>query len=283
MTKLRAVKLPPSDPHSAMRRPARKMPPRYGERKRLTEQQLKNPLLRSAFERLSNAEKYRGKYLRRLDTVNGDRRTRSEKFKALERVAEPILVRLDIATSVLGYFEVDEAQFVLNVQRHIADEGDISAPSLCRLFKTMDQAGYVYRRIERIRLEEKDENGLHLVRTRVLVRFTRLFWQDLGLLYVFERVQKSAKKKREAELRVVGQRRLDDMERYSKELHRREVSRQRWQAKEARESGSHQQASLPTLRPETGPPKPSPAINHAADDALGALNRLMGSVVRKNQ
>lgn len=272
-TKLRAVKLAPSDPHSAMRRPARKMPPRYAERKRLTEQQLKNPLLRSGLERLSNAEKYRGKYLRRMDTVNGDRRTRSEIFKALQCIAEPVLVRLDISTSVLGYFDVDEGQFVLNVQRHIADEGEISAQVLCRLFKKMDQAGYVYRRIERIRLDEKDENGLHLVRTRVLVRFTRLFWQDLGLLYVFDRAQKSAKKKREAELRVVGQRRLDDMERYSKELHRREVSRQRWQAKETLDSGQ----TLPKLlaqAPEAGPPKLDP---------LDALSRLMGSVVRKTQ
>lgn len=60
--------------------------------------------------------------------------------------------------------------------------------------KTLDDAGYVYRRIERIRLEEKDDNGLHLVRTRVLIRFTKLFWKDLGLAYVHERVQKSAKK-----------------------------------------------------------------------------------------
>ncbi|MBI6741362.1 hypothetical protein [Pseudomonas syringae] len=35
---------------------------------------------------------------------------------------------------------------------------------------------------------------LHLVRTRVLIRFTKLFWKDLGLAYVHERVQKSAKK-----------------------------------------------------------------------------------------
>lgn len=248
---LRAVKLAPSDPHSAMRRPARKMPPRYAERRYLTAQQLKNPLIRSALERLSNAEKYRGKYLRRMDTVNGDRRTRSEVFIATQRVCEQVLVRLDIPTSVLGYFDVDEAQFVLNVQRHIADDSDISAAVLCRLFKTWEKVGYVYRRIERIRLEEKDESGLHLVRTRVLVRFTRLFWQDLGLLSVFDRVQKSAKKKREAELRVVGQRRLDDMERYSKELHRREVSRKRWQAKEARESGQ-QEPKTATLVPDTG-------------------------------
>lgn len=49
-------------------------------------------------------------------------------------------MRLDIPTSVLGYFDfdVDEAQFVLNVQRHIADDSDISAAVLCRLFKTWE-------------------------------------------------------------------------------------------------------------------------------------------------
>lgn len=276
---LRAVKLSPSDPHSAMRQPARAMPARYSERRYLTPQQMKNPLIRSAYERLSNAEKYRGKYLRRMDTVNGDRRTRSEKFTAVQRVAEQLLVRLDLATSVLGYLEVETGQYVLNTQRNIADDSDISAPILCRLLKTWDLAGYVYRRIERVRLDEKDENGLHLVRTRVLVRFTRLFWQDLGLMHVFDRVHKSAKKKRDAELRVIGQRRLDDMERYSKEMHRREVSRQRWQAKETRESGQPEPKTASVV-PETG----SPRVRPVATDPVGdALSRLMGSVVRKNQ
>lgn len=277
MTKLRVVKLPPSDPHSAVRRPARSMPARYSERRHLTNQQLKNPLIRSAFERLSNAHKYRGKYLRRLDTLNGDRRTRSEKFTAIERIAEQVLLRLDLATSVLGYLEVETGQYVLNIQRNIADDSDISAPVLCRLFKTLDEAGYVYRRIERIRLEEKDENGLHLVRTRVLIRFTRLFWQDLGLLYVFERVQHSAKKKREAELRVIGQRRQDDMDRYSKELLRREVSRKRWLAKEAREAGQQTELLTPAI---TSPPTTKP---DTGDNPMASLNKLMSSVLRKQQ
>lgn len=276
-SKLRVVKLPPSDPHSALRRPvpAKTMPARYAQPKRLTPQQLKNPLIRSAFDRLSNAEKYRGKYLRRLDTVNGDRRTRSEKYQAVQAVAEPLLVRLDIPTSVLGYLDVDDGRFVLNVQCHIAHEGGISAPALSRLFKTLEEAGYVYRRIERVRLEEKDDNGLHLVRTRVLVRFTRLFWQDLGLLYVFDRVQNSARKKREVQLRLIGQRRLDDMERHSKELLRREISRQRWQAKEAREAGDSPDVLV--AKPDSGPP----AMPQRAGDPMGALNRLMESVARK--
>ncbi|MNC62835.1 hypothetical protein D3C75_1129020 [compost metagenome] len=87
---------------------------------------------------------------------------------------------------------------------------------------------------------------MHLVRTRVLVRFTKLFWADLGLRYVYERVQNAAKKRRDVELREIGQRRLADMERHSLELQRRELSRQRWQAKERR--NSLKPASRSTLR-----------------------------------
>lgn len=85
-----------------------------------------------------------------------------------------------------------------------------------------------------VHLDEVDDNGLHLVRPRVLVRFTKLFWADLGLRYVYERVQNAAKKRRDVELREIGQRRLADMERHSLELQRRKLSQQRWQAKERR-------------------------------------------------
>ncbi|MBW4960021.1 hypothetical protein, partial [Klebsiella pneumoniae] len=80
------------------------MPPVYAAPRHLSEQQLKNPLIRSAYERLSNiATTYRGRYLRRLDRVNGDRRTRVEVFMAFQKAAEQILVRYDLATGVLGY------------------------------------------------------------------------------------------------------------------------------------------------------------------------------------
>lgn len=233
MAKLKVVRLDPSNPHSALRRPARPMPPSYAAPRHLSEQQLKNPLIRSAYERLSNIATYRGRYLRRLDRVNGDRRSRIEKFVAIEKAAEQILVRLDLATGVLGFLDEENGRYVLNTQRRIAEDSPISAAVLCRLFQTLDAAGYVYRRIERVRLDEKDDNGMHLVRTRVLVRFTKLFWKDLGLLHVFERVQNSARKRRQVQLAVISQRRLDDIARYSQEQHRRQVSRARWQAKES--------------------------------------------------
>ena len=271
---LRAVRLAPSDPHSALRRPARVMPARRAEPLRLTPDQLKNPLVRTAKERLGNIERYRGQYLRRVDTVNGDRRTRVEVFRAIERSTEQMLVRLDLATGVLGYFDMEEGQFVLNTQRGIAEDAGISAPILCRMFKTLDTAGYVYRRTERIRLDEKDENGLHLVRTRVLVRFTKLFWNDLGLRYVYERVQKAAKKRREAQLRDWGQRRSADIERRSLDQLRREVSRTRWQAK----TGANVEADLRPHKGRVPKAEPSRTSGASAEAVSNALDRLLSKV-----
>ncbi|MBW4652470.1 MAG: hypothetical protein KME20_05420 [Kaiparowitsia implicata GSE-PSE-MK54-09C] len=278
-TKLRAVRLDPADPHSALRRAARKLPLQRVAPRHLTEQQLKNPLIRAAHTRLGNIVTLRGKYLRRLDTVHGDRRSRLEKFQAIERVAEQLLVRLDLATGVLGYIDSENGRFVLNTQCNIAADSGISAPAFSRLLATLDDAGYVYRRIERVRLEETDENGLHLVRTRVLVRFTKQFWADLGLRYIYERVQKGAKKRRDAELREIGQRRLAEMERHSLVLHRREVARQRWQAKEARKEagGDAQSPARPSMRqPENGPKR---TTGHAVQCAMDRLlaNKPAGS------
>lgn len=274
VTKLRAVKLPPSNPHSALYRAARQMPARRSAPRSLTEKQLKNPLIRSAHERLSNLVSLRGKYLRRLDTVNGDRRTRLEKFVAIERVAEQLLLRLDLATGVLGYIDAANGRFVLNTQRGIAEDSGISEAVLSRLFATMDSAGYVYRRIERVRLDEVDDNGLHLVRTRVLVRFTKLFWADLGLRYVYERVQNAAKKRRDVELREIGQRRLADMERHSLELQRRELSRQRWQAKERRNAPGANVEPKAARNADPAVPAPKSAT---ANDVMAALSKLLAN------
>lgn len=248
------------------------MPERRAAPRHLTEQQLKNPLIRSAHQRLSNIVSLRGKYLRRLDTVNGDRRTRLEKFVSIERVAEQLLVRLDLATGVLGYIDAANGRFVLNTQRGIAEDSGISETVLSRLLSTFDSAGYIYRRIERIRLDEVDDNGLHMVRTRVLVRFTKLFWADLGLSYVYERVQNSAKKRRDEELREIGQRRLAEMERHSLELQQREVSRLRWQASERRKTPGGA-VERPETRNVDIPAKA--AKSSTANDVTSALNKLL--------
>ncbi len=273
---LSLVKSNPADPHSALRRTAREMPVRFRTVRCLSEQQLRNPLIRSAHERLSNIVSYRGKYLRELDRVHGDRRTRVEVFRAIERVSEQLLLRLDLANSVLGYIDPENGRYVLNTQRNIAeDAGTISAPALCRMFGALEAAGYVYRRIERIRLDEKDEHGLHLVRTRVLIRFTKQFWADLGLRYVYERVQNAAKKKREAELRLIGQRRLAEVERQSMEQLRREVSRKRWQDKETRKTHDKtKQQALPIDSVEQADEEAVPE-RMTGNQALKAMSALL--------
>lgn len=280
MSRLKAVRLPPSDPHSALRRSARALPDQYAAPRYLTEQQLKNPLIRKAHDRLGNMVENRGKYLRRLDRVHGDRRTRREKFEALQQVEEQLLVRLDLATSVLGYIDPANGRYVLNTQCNMAKDADMSAPALCRLFKTMDDVGYVYRRIERVRLEEKDENGLHLVRTRVLIRFTKLFWNDLGLGYVFERVQKAAKKRRDEELREIGLARQSEMERHSKEQLRRDVSRKRWQAKEARATAPVAKAAG---QPAGASPQPAASRTKTGADVSSSLDALLAKVAQKTK
>lgn len=273
MAKLGLVKRSPADPHSALRRPARTLPLQRSAPRHLTEQQLKNPLIRAAHQRLSSIVSHRGKYLRRLDTVHGDRRTRLEKFVALEKLAEQLLIRLDLATGVLGYID-DRGRFILNTQCNLASDAGISAQVLSRLLATLDEAGYVYRRIERVRLDEKDEHGLHLVRTRVLIRLTQQFWADLGLRYVHARVQNAARKKREAQLREIGQRKMAELERHSVDQMRRERSRERWKAKEARLSGFELSSQAPS-KPES--PKP------VSQNALAALEKLHASLARKSQ
>ncbi len=275
--KLRSVSKNPADPHSALRRKARQMPPRYSDVRRLSPKQLKNPLLKKAHERLTNIVEYRGKYLRKLDTVNGDRRTRLEKFVGLASVAEQLLVRLDLATGVIGFLDMDTGQFVLNTQRNIANDSNYSEAAFSRLLATLEQAKYVYRRSERVRLEERDENGLHLVRTRVLIRFTKLFWSDLGLLPTYNRVQNAARKRREAELREIGQRRLRDMERYSLEQLRRETSRQRWQEKEAAGGASDDQSGPGSSSAEQNAASPGPS------SVKSMLEKLDASRARKAQ
>jgi hypothetical protein len=49
MTRFKAVRLSLSDPHFALRRAGRQMPARHAAPRRLSEQQLKNPLIRTAY------------------------------------------------------------------------------------------------------------------------------------------------------------------------------------------------------------------------------------------
>lgn len=185
-----------------------------------------------------------------------------------------------MATSTLGFLEDATGRYVLNTQRHIAEDSvGLTEPVLSRLLGTLESAGYVKRRIEKIRLDETDQNGLHLVRTRVLVQFTMRFWADLGLRYVFERVQRSAMKKRVAHLREIAQRRQALIERKSLEELKRQESRKNWMAKEARER-SDGPVDTP-LRAVEAPKAGQPERVSTSNDAFGALSKLLASKERK--
>ncbi|MBB6158492.1 hypothetical protein HDC30_005750 [Pseudomonas sp. JAI115] len=276
LKKPRVVRLHPSNPHAALDAPARK--PRPAQRSgplKLTEEQRKNPLIRNALPRLQSiSTTYRGRYLRRLDTVHGGRRTRLEVFQALELVAEPMLVRLDWATGVLGYFDMDDGRFVLNTQCNVAEDAGITPQRMSRFIGTLAAAGYAYQRSERIRLDEKGEDGLHLVRTRVMVRLTRNFWNDLGLQYIYERVQKAAKKRRAAELIEVDLRRQAELEQRSLEELKREISRQRWRAKESAKAGTAAPASEASItHAELAPEREIAPEKIAGNDMLAELRK----------
>lgn len=243
-------------PHAGLRAPAR--PDRYGEKRYLTADQRKNPLLRQAYNRLSQIDQpgFRGKYLRRLDTIHGGRRTRSEKFSALAKAAEQILLRLDLATGVLGWLNVEREAFFLSTQCNIAEHSDLSPPSFNRLLHSMQQADYVYLRTDKIRLEERDEAGLHMVRTRMMVRFTEKFFTDLGLRWLWLRSKKAAIKKREKQLREVSGAILARQERFSLEQLKRLESRRNWEKSQARQSGDSQLGILNLEQSTAGRPEP---------------------------
>ncbi|WP_240350589.1 hypothetical protein [Pseudomonas viridiflava] len=273
-----AVHRDKKDPHAALHAPIR--PARYREKRHLTSAQLNNPLIRQAFNRLSRmGDELRGTYLRSLDTIHGGRRTRSEKFSMLAKTAEQMLLRLDLATGVLGWLEVEEGRFCLSTQCNIAEHSDVSASSFSRFMHGMEQAEYVYRRIEKVRLDEKDSQGLHLVRTRVLVRFTEKFFADLGLRYLWFRAKKAAIKKRERELREIGAMRNARQEKASLEEFKRQQSRSNWQKSEARKAaGAQGQPHDATPRQETpcgtSPPyEPDKPPSGTVNDKLARLMR----------
>lgn len=267
------------NPHAALRAPIR--PPRYSAPRHLTGQQLKNPLLRMAFSRLSQIGDLRGKYLRDLDTIHGGRRTRSEKFDALAKASEQLLLRLDLATGVLGWLDIERGQYFLNTQCGVAEDSDMSPASLNRLMHSLDLAGYVYRRIEKVRLDEKDDAGLNLVRTRVLVRFTEKFFVDLGVGYLWYRAKKAAIKRREKELREVSGLRAARQEKASLEEFRRQQSRSNWEKSETRKAAQAHSSSETLTPARRSPGGAKPPLE--PDKSSGKLDESMARLLRNVQ
>jgi hypothetical protein len=263
-------------PHAGLYAPIR--PDRYREKRSLSADQRKNPLLRMAYHRLSQIGELRGKYLRELDTIHGGRRTRSEKFAALARSSEQMLLRMDLATGVLGWLDVERGQYFLNTQCNIAEDCGMSPSSFNRLLHSMQLADYVYLRTERVRLEEKDEAGLNLVRTRVLVRFTEKFFADLGVRWLWHRAKKAAIKKRERELRQIGDMRVARQERASLEELRRQESRANWERSQRRETAHSQLQAVNVHEGRHGHPEPP----REPDRGPMTPDQLMASVLAKN-
>lgn len=263
-------------PHAGLYAPAR--PDRYREKRYLTADQRKNPCLRMAFSRLSRIDELRGQYLRDLDTIHGGRRTRSEKFATLAKAAEQILLRLDLATGVLGWLNVEAGQYFLNTQCNVAEHSEISPAVFNRLLHSLQQADYVYLRTEKIRLEEKDEAGLHMVRTRMLVRFTEKFFAHLGIRYLWQRSKKAAIKKRNKELLEISGNIRARQERFSLEELKRLESRRNWEKSEARKVASSEREALSM---ESGPPAGPEPPRQAARGPVQPTD-LMAQILAKN-
>ncbi|TBW34679.1 hypothetical protein E0E54_13750 [Azotobacter chroococcum] len=183
----------PATPVAGLSAAARHNPGYDGPRRKLTEAQLKLPFFRKALECLESIVQTRFKLLPRLIHTNGNERiTRVEVYHNLAAVAEAILVRLDLATGVLGWLD-ETGNFRLNNQKGLAHDAGLRPATLNRLFKLLEKTGYLTRRLERIAVLE---HGTQLVRTRVMIRFTDLFWRHLRLSLAYTLSRKAARKKR---------------------------------------------------------------------------------------
>jgi DNA-binding transcriptional ArsR family regulator len=223
----------PANPTAGLKASPRPRPARHASPRRLSDKQLKNPLIRAALPRLAELPAHRGRYLRRLDNVHASgRRTRAEVFGTLAAIAEPLLCRLDLATGALGWLD-ESGEFRLATQSTIADDAGVSPAQLSRLLGLLVEAGYAHTRTEKIQVREA---GLELVRTRVLCRFTDLFFRDLGLALHYERAQRAARKRRERQLSELAASNAERLGRRALERVQRDQRRSRWEASQERRS-----------------------------------------------
>lgn len=193
MAKLAHKNQHPTSPTAALHAPPRPDPGHKSHKRRLSEAQLKLPFFKKALECLESIVQRRFKVLPRLIRANGNERiTRIEVYHNLAAAAEPILARLDLATGVLGWLD-EGGNFRLNNQKNLAHDAGLAPACLNRLFKRLEGVGYLTRRLERIAVHE---HGIQLVRTRVMIRFTDLFWQHLRLSLAHTLARKAARKKR---------------------------------------------------------------------------------------
>lgn len=196
MAKLAHKNLHPASPTAALRAPPRPDP---RHERRLSEAQLRLPFFKKALARLESIAQTRAQLLPRMISTNGGERvTRVEVYNNLATLANPLLARLDLATGVLGWLDED-GNFRLNNQKNLAHDAGLAPACLNRLFKRLEGVGYLIRRIERIAVRE---HGIQFVRTRVLIKFTDLFWRHLQLSFPHAMARKTARKRRLRELQV---------------------------------------------------------------------------------
>ncbi|GAB3478654.1 hypothetical protein [Azotobacter salinestris] len=183
----------PASPTAGLSAPARPDLGYSSQPRRLSEAQLKLPFFRKALARLESIAQTRAQLLPRLIRTNGNERiTRIEVYHNLSAVADPLLARLDLATGVLGWLD-EGGNFRLNNQKNLAHDAGLLPACLNRLFKLLEGANYLTRRVERIAVRE---HGIQLVRTRVMIRFTDLFWRHLQMSFVHTMARKAARKRR---------------------------------------------------------------------------------------
>lgn len=198
-------RLNPASPAAGLHAKARPDPGHSAQRRTLSDKQRRLPFFARALERLQAISAQRHQRLPRLAGNNPSGRiTRIEVYANLAAAAEPILARLDLATSVLGWLD-EHGHFRLNTQRGIARDSELAPACFNRLLKHLEQAGYLVRRLELIPVRE---HGEQFVRTRVLIRFADLFWQHLGLSLHHLLARKAARKRRLKQIETLQQTRL---------------------------------------------------------------------------
>lgn len=145
--------------------------------RRLTEAQLRLPFFKYALESLTSISQNREHVLPRLHMHASGRRVRVEIHRAIEQLAESLLIRLDLATDTLGWAD-EKGQMRISNQTQLAADAGITPQQLSRLFAFLEAAGYLKRRIKA--LTKRQSKYLWTVRTQTTITFTPLFFRHLG-------------------------------------------------------------------------------------------------------
>lgn len=167
----------------------------------LSKAQLRLPFFKTALNRLTSLSENRETYLTQLNLHASGRRTRTEFYDAVEKVAEQILLRLDLSTGALGWRD-SKGNFRVSSQTQLAADSGVSTSVLSRVFGRFLELGYIKRDISHI--STRRGHFLWSVKTRTLISFTDRFFKHLGVHYEFSKARKWADKKTRAKLRAAG-------------------------------------------------------------------------------